>query len=159
MGQTIVFFCLFNSSFSFSGLRNKILKFTEREEEKFGTDPDCVVPNAADLCASFQHAIFAHICRRLQRGMMYADDENLLPKESKTLVVSGGVACNQYFHLYLKIVCKEMGYRLVCPEPKLCTDNGIMIAWNGVERYKAGVGVTQDIDSVDINAKYSIVIN
>jgi N6-L-threonylcarbamoyladenine synthase len=144
---------VYNSSFSFAGLRNKILKYTEREEVKFSTEPDKVVPNAADLCASFQHAIFAHICKRLQRGMIYVDDENALPKESRTLVVSGGVACNQYFRHYLEIVCKEMGYRLVCPEPKLCTDNGIMIAWNGVERYKAGVGIAHDINTVDIDAK------
>lgn len=48
-----------------------------------------------------------------------------------------------------------MGYRLVCPPPKLCTDNGIMIAWNGAEKFAAGVGITQNIDAVDIDSKYS----
>lgn len=25
---------------------------------------------------------------------------------------------------------------MVCPPPKYCTDNGVMIAWNGLERYR-----------------------
>ena len=46
-----------------------------------------------------------------------------------------------------------MGYTLVTPPPKLCTDNGIMIAWNGMEKWKAQVGIADDIDAVEIDAK------
>lgn len=49
-------------------------------------------------------------------------------------VVSGGVACNNFIAKGLKIVCDELDYKLVRPPAKLCTDNGVMIAWNGVER-------------------------
>ena len=48
-----------------------------------------------------------------------------------------------------------MGYTLVCPPPKLCTDNGIMIAWNGVERWKAGLGIAESIDAVDMEPRYA----
>ena len=34
-------------------------------------------------------------------------------------------------------VCDALDCRLVVPEAKLCTDNGVMIAWNGLERYRA----------------------
>ena len=44
-------------------------------------------------------------------------------------VVSGGVACNQYFREGLQKVCDDFDCELVCPPPHLCTDNGIMIAW------------------------------
>lgn len=59
--------------------------------------------------------------------------KNLLP-EKRTLVVSGGAACNNFLFKALSIVCSEKGYEIVRPPPKLCTDNGIMIAWNGMER-------------------------
>ena len=56
-------------------------------------------------------------------------------------VVSGGVACNQYIRGALQKLCAHTGYQLLCPPPKLCTDNGIMIAWNGMERWKAKSGI------------------
>ena len=34
-------------------------------------------------------------------------------------------------------VCDALDCHLVVPEAKLCTDNGVMIAWNGLERYRA----------------------
>jgi len=72
--------------------------------------------------------------------------------------VSGGVACNGYLRECLGIMCDQMDYTLVCPPPKLCTDNGIMIAWNGMEKWKAGIGVTHSLDSVDIEPKYNLII-
>jgi len=140
-------------SFSFSGLGNGFLRHLLREEKRFGIEADVVLPNVADFCASFQHAVVSHICKRLQRGMVYVDEKNLIPKESRKLVVSGGVACNEYLRDCLGIVCNEMGYTLVTPPPKLCTDNGIMIAWNGMEKWKAQVGIVDDIDAVKIDAK------
>jgi len=72
---------------------------------------------------------------------------------SDVQVVSGGVACNGFIRRALGIVCQEMGYSLAVPPPHLCTDNGIMIAWNGVERLRIHAGVTHDLDSVDIVSK------
>ncbi|XP_076348748.1 threonyl-carbamoyl synthesis 4 isoform X9 [Tachypleus tridentatus] len=65
----------------------------------------------------------------------------------------GGVACNNYIRAALKLLCDHMDFELVCPPPKLCTDNGIMIAWNGIERYRAGIGIAENLDEVDIQAK------
>lgn len=39
-------------------------------------------------------------------------------------VVSGGVASNQYVRARLDRVVKKYSLQLVCPPPKLCTDNG-----------------------------------
>lgn len=39
-------------------------------------------------------------------------------------VVSGGVASNQYVRARLDMVVKKNGLQLVCPPPRLCTDNG-----------------------------------
>lgn len=56
------------------------------------------------------------------------------------LVVSGGVGCNNYIVNNLKSYCDQMDtfydetkIEVVAPCPRhLCTDNGVMIAWNGV---------------------------
>ena len=71
-------------------------------------------------------------------------------------VVSGGVACNGYLRDCLRVVCQETGYTLACPPPRLCTDNGVMIAWNGVERWRQGLGVVtvEAVDSVTTAGKY-----
>lgn len=50
------------------------------------------------------------------------------------LVVAGGVAANRYVGSRLTAVAAEGGLELVCPPPRLCTDNGVMVAWAGVER-------------------------
>lgn len=44
-------------------------------------------------------------------------------------MVSGGVASNLYLRKTLKIVTDATGLHLLCPPSKLCTDNGVMIAW------------------------------
>lgn len=50
------------------------------------------------------------------------------------LVVAGGVASNQYIRGRLSAIADAAGLRLVCPPPRLCTDNGVMVAWAGMER-------------------------
>lgn len=40
------------------------------------------------------------------------------------------------------------GLRLVCPPPGLCTDNGVMVAWAGVELLQRGVSHTPQGDIV-----------
>lgn len=54
------------------------------------------------------------------------------------LVVAGGVAANAYVRGRLSAVAADAGLRLVCPPPRLCTDNGVMVALAGVERRVAG---------------------
>lgn len=45
------------------------------------------------------------------------------------------MACNNFIAQGLEIVCNEYNYALVRPPVKLCTDNGVMVAWNAVERF------------------------
>lgn len=53
-------------------------------------------------------------------------------------VVSGGVASNKYVTTRLNHVAGNNGLQLVSPPPSLCTDNGVMIAWTGIEHFVAG---------------------
>ncbi|KAK6581834.1 hypothetical protein PZA11_005531 [Diplocarpon coronariae] len=62
-------------------------------------------------------------------------------RETKTLVVSGGVASNQFLKAIIRVLLDANGYgdtRLVFPPPKFCTDNAAMIAWTGMEMYETG---------------------
>lgn len=67
---------------------------------------------------------------------------------SNLQVLSGGVASNQYVRKALGVIAETTGLRLLCPPAKFCTDNGVMIAWNGVERLREGRGVLPP--SVDV---------
>ena len=69
-----------------------------------------------------------HRCRR-GAGWAVAASPSI-----STLVVSGGVACNQTVRAALQSVADESKLKLVLPPPPLCTDNGIMVAWAGIER-------------------------
>ncbi|XP_063231943.1 tRNA N6-adenosine threonylcarbamoyltransferase, mitochondrial isoform X2 [Bacillus rossius redtenbacheri] len=140
-------------NFSMAGLKNKVLRHILRQESLHGVEADGLIPGVYDLCASFQWAVARHLCQRLQRAVEYVALRELLPPERRILVVSGGVACNSYITERLAVVCAEYGYTLAVPPPHLCTDNGVMIAWNGVERWVVRAGVTTDLDSVDFQSR------
>ncbi|KZC08709.1 putative tRNA threonylcarbamoyladenosine biosynthesis protein Osgepl1 [Dufourea novaeangliae] len=145
-----------NCNFSLSGMLTRCTKYIETEEEKHGVIGDMLIPDAYNLCAAFQLAVVTHICQRTQRAIEFVDKMSLFPNDKRTLVVSGGVACNDFLAKALNIVSTELGFNFVRPPPKLCTDNGIMIAWNGVERWIADKGVIKnenDIDNVCIEKK------
>lgn len=137
-------------TFSFAGIKNVCLRHILNEEKTKDLPPDAVIPGVNNLCAGFLLVATRHLCHRLQRGMEYVARKNLIPPDNQTLVVSGGVACNNFIAEGIQMVCDNLEYKLVRPPPKLCTDNGIMIAWNGVERWQATAGIYKDFDDIEI---------
>lgn len=85
----------------------------------------------ADIAASFQKVAVEHLAARCKRAAAWARED--LPG-LQHLVVAGGVAANKRVRENLSRVAQEAGLKLVCPAPSLCTDNGIMVAWAGLER-------------------------
>lgn len=136
-------------NFSFSGLLNKCKLYIEHEEQKHNIVADMVIPDVYNLCAAFQLAIILHICHRTQRAMEFIDKMLLFPNNKRTLVISGGVACNNFLSRALNIVCSELDYKFIRTPPKLCTDNGIMIAWNGVEKWTTDTDIIRDPYEID----------
>lgn len=127
-------------NFSFSGLKTAL----RREVEKLGEITDTDI---ADLCASYQAALRDCLTDRTTAAMEVFCGR-FPDLEAPTLVVAGGVAANQAIRSALSEAAQEKGMRLVAPPPPLCTDNGAMIAWAGVERFRAGM-----IDDLDAPAR------
>ena len=63
---------------------------------------------------------------------------NNMNKKQKTvnIVVAGGVAANKYLRGSLKSIEKKSNVQFFFPSLQLCTDNGAMIAYAGIERYE-----------------------
>jgi len=92
--------------------------------------------DVADICASFQYAVTRVIKQRAEKALARFKEE--FPEQSPTLVVAGGVAANQAIAKTLNEVTTSAGAKLVVPPPALCTDNGVMVAWAGAERFVLG---------------------
>ena len=109
--------------FSFSGLKTAVRQTVEKL-------PAGDTAAIADLCASFQRTVGDVLADRCSNALALAP--------SPTLVVAGGVAANLNLRGRLVEVAARHGARLVAPPVKLCTDNGAMIAWAGLERLRLG---------------------
>jgi N6-L-threonylcarbamoyladenine synthase len=120
--------------FSFSGLKTALRHLiVAREEEVGGELPEKM---RADLAASFQAAAADVLADRCGVALdLFAEDFGA----QGPLVVAGGVAANQFLRARLEDLAKVRGSNLVAPPPALCTDNGAMIAWAGVERLTLGL--------------------
>jgi N6-L-threonylcarbamoyladenine synthase len=118
-------------NFSFSGLKTALRQTIER------LGPRAVQPPLLhDLCASFQAAVADVLLDRTRRAaaLFRADHP-----DATSLVVAGGVAANAYLRARLATLADELELRLIVPPPALCTDNGVMVAWAGLERLALGL--------------------
>ncbi|CAK9186537.1 unnamed protein product [Ilex paraguariensis] len=89
----------------------------------------------ADVAASFQRVAVLHLEEKCERAIAWALK---IEPSIRHLVVSGGVASNRYVRARLNQVVEKNGLQLVCPPPSLCTDNGVMVAWTGIEHFRVG---------------------
>ncbi|XP_053602691.1 tRNA N6-adenosine threonylcarbamoyltransferase, mitochondrial-like [Plodia interpunctella] len=131
-------------NFSFSGLKDSLERKLIKKEFDHGIEGDGIIPEVNDLCAAFQLAIAEHISHRTERAVLFCERNNLLAG-NKNIVVSGGVACNDFIFKSVGVIANKLGYKVYRPLPRLCTDNGVMIAWNGIEKLRIQCGLTPDI--------------
>ncbi|XP_012536377.1 probable tRNA N6-adenosine threonylcarbamoyltransferase, mitochondrial [Monomorium pharaonis] len=135
--------------FSFAGISNTCFKYIDEQEKKFNIS-DSTISDLYNLCAALQLSLAKHICLRTQRAMEFINNMNLISQEKRTLVISGGVACNNFLAKTLETVCSERGFKFVRTPPHLCNDNGIMIAWNGVERWLVNAGIFRSREEIEM---------
>ncbi|KAJ1966610.1 Mitochondrial tRNAs modification protein, partial [Dimargaris xerosporica] len=66
-------------------------------------------------------------------------DPQRLPFQLTAPTTSGGVASNQCLRANLtQWMADRYQLQVLCPPPQLCTDNGVMVAWAGIERMAKG---------------------
>ncbi|KAE9325948.1 hypothetical protein PF008_g16765 [Phytophthora fragariae] len=116
--------------FSYSGIKTAML----REVKKLGELDE---KTKEDLCASFQRKAVDQLITRTRRACQWGRDR--MGDRISSLVVCGGVASNQYLRSRMQAAAEEEGLEAVFPPAKYCTDNGVMIAWAGLERYARGM--------------------
>ena len=88
--------------------------------------------SVADLAASFQQAVVDCLVDRSRIALSACP-------EATAFVVAGGVAANGAIRTALTDLAARFDRPFVAPPLWLCTDNGAMIAWAGVERFAAGL--------------------
>src|SRR6185312_2291233 len=97
-------------SFSFSGLKTAVARYVQRHPG--------FVP--ADVAAGFQESVADVLTVKAVRAA-----EEL---KVTTLLIAGGVAANSRLRELAEQRCAAAGIALRVPRPRLCTDNGAMIA-------------------------------
>ncbi len=128
-----------NADFSLSGLKTALRRAAESAAPLRPRD-------VADVCASFQAAVVDVVEDRMRMGVKLFRQR--LGRAPEAVVIAGGVAANAALRQALERFCAEAGLPMVAPPQKLCTDNGAMIAWAGIERLRLGL-----TDRLDVAAR------
>ena len=127
--------------FSFSGLKTAVARWVEARERAGEPVP------LADVAASFQEAVADVLTAKAVRACR---DHGV-----GHLVLGGGVAANSRLRALAEERCAAAGILLRVPSPRLCTDNGAMVAALGSRLVASGVAPSE----FDLGADSSLPID
>jgi N6-L-threonylcarbamoyladenine synthase len=127
--------------FSFSGLKTAVARWVEARERAGEPVP------LADVAASFQEAVADVLTAKAVRACR---DHGV-----HHLVLGGGVAANSRLRALAEERCAAAGIVLRVPSPRLCTDNGAMVAALGSRLVASGVAPSE----FDLGADSSLPID
>ena len=117
-----------NCDFSFSGFLSALHRLIDQLYK--AEDNKILNTNVlSNICATIQHLIAIQLEDRLKRAIKFCNLRNINIKHT---VIAGGVASNLYIKSYLEKLTTDTDTKLSIPPVRYCTDNGVMIAWNGV---------------------------
>ncbi len=113
--------------FSFSGLKTAVARYVESAQRQGITADQLPI---SDIAASFQEAVADVLTMKAVRA---AQDVGV-----DTIVLGGGATANSRIRSLAEERCTAAGLTLRVPKPRLCTDNGVMIAALGAHVIAAG---------------------
>jgi len=110
---------------SFTGLYTATKRLVESEDygKKY---------NLSDVANSLQETAFAMLTEVTERALAHTG--------KKEVLLTGGVAANKKLQEMIKYISKEHDARFEVVPLKYAGDNGAMIGWTGILRYKATGG-------------------
>lgn len=114
--------------FSFAGLKTAMRMTVDGLP-----DGPIDTPTLQDLCAALQGAITDVLADRVAHALPIAAAVG-----ASHFVLAGGVAANSQIRSRLSDLAAASNMTLVAPPLHLCTDNGVMIAWAGLEYLEVG---------------------
>ncbi len=124
-------------AFSFSGLKTAVLRYVKEQAIKPLTTGLQPTERICNLAASFQYAAVHSLIVPLRKAVT--------DFQPKTIILSGGVACNSALRVAAKSLSEKMNTPLYYPSPILTTDNGAMIAAAGYPKLLRGERVNLDL--------------
>jgi len=125
--------------FSFSGLKTAVSKHVRETGLKpvaEGEEPSQAV---RDLAASFQSVVI--------RSLVGTTERLAGEHRPRTLIVAGGVACNEALREASRELGRKIGVPAYFPSRHLSTDNAAMIAAAGTVKLQAGFSDGLDLDA------------
>lgn len=129
-------------NFSFSGLKTSILYFIQRETK---INPNFIVENRNDICASIQHTIISILMDKLKKAVKQTGITQI--------AIGGGVSANSGIRKALGEAERKWGWTTYVPKFEYCTDNAAMIGIVGYLKYREREFSEQDISA---QARYRI---
>ncbi|MBL0012466.1 MAG: tRNA (adenosine(37)-N6)-threonylcarbamoyltransferase complex transferase subunit TsaD [Flavobacterium sp.] len=110
--------------FSFSGLKTAILYFIQK---KTAENPNFIVENIDDICASIQHTIIEILMEKLQLAVKQTGINQV--------AIGGGVSANSGIRSTLKAAEVQYGWKTFIPKFEYTTDNAAMIGIVGYQKF------------------------
>jgi N6-L-threonylcarbamoyladenine synthase len=112
-------------TYSFSGIKTAFLYFVQKQTK---LNPDFVVQNLPDICASIQHTLIRILFSKLRKAV----------KETGVhrIAIAGGVSANRGLRKTLAEEAILHQWEVFIPSFAYCTDNAAMIAMAGHFMYE-----------------------
>jgi N6-L-threonylcarbamoyladenine synthase len=117
--------------FSFSGLKTAVLRYIQTHEKEYKD-------NIENIAASFQNSTTDVLSHKIINAAIV--------KNTKNVVVVGGVAANEGLRKKVTEKAKEKNLKVYFPSYELCGDNGAMIAAAGYYYAKKGIFIKPEDD-------------